>query len=85
MLAGLAAQTITVGVTQTLWAFGTTILVFAGLLLAAAVTVSTLSLDTLGSIRMAGPVVKRWSGYVLLIVGTWFIVLATIADPVLGR
>lgn len=83
MLAGLAAQTITVGATQTLWAFTTTIIVFAVLLVTASVVVSTVTVETSRTIRMTGPAVKCWSGYILLTVGAWFIFLALLSDPIL--
>ncbi len=84
MLAGLAAQTITVGATQTVWAFTTTIIVFAVLLVSASVLVSTASTQSLRPVRMTGPAVKRWSGYILLLVGAWFLLLAVLPGPVLG-
>lgn len=84
MLAGLAAQTLTVGVTQTLWAFATTAIIFALLLVTASVVVSTATVEALRPVRMTGPAVKRWGGYVLLAVGVWFMFLAVIPGPILG-
>ena len=84
MLAGLAAQTLTVGTTQTVWAFTTTAVVFATLLITASVVVSTVSVEALRPVRMTGPAVKRWSGYVLLALGVWFILLAVLPSPILG-
>jgi hypothetical protein len=33
---------------------------------------------------MTGHVVRRWSGYLLITVGMWFIVLAVLPSPILG-
>ena len=84
MLAGLAAQSLTVNTAQTVWAFATVAMVFAALLVAASVTVATATTEVLRPIRMSGSTVKRWSGFVLLFVGAWFIVLATLPSPILG-
>lgn len=84
MLAGLAAQTLTVGTTQTIWAFATTAVVFATLLITASVVVSTVSVETLRPVRMTGHAVKRWSGYVLIALGVWFVLLAILPGPILG-
>ncbi|MFQ5967929.1 MAG: hypothetical protein ACE5MI_10010 [Acidimicrobiia bacterium] len=72
------------GATQTAAAFTATTIVFALLLVAASVVVSTASSEALRPVRMTGPAVKRWSGYVLLAVGAWFIVLAALPSPILG-
>ncbi len=84
MLAGLAVQTLTVGATQTAWAFTTTTLVFSALLVTASVVVATISSEALQPVRMTGPAVKRWSGYVLLALGVWFVLLAVLPSPILG-
>ena len=84
MLASLAAQTLTVGAVRTLWAFAAAAVVFAALLITAAVVVSTVSSEALRPMRLAGPAVRRWGGYVLLIVGGWFVVLAVLPGPILG-
>jgi hypothetical protein len=84
LLAGLAAQSLTVNTAQTVWAFATVAVVFAALLVAASVTVATATTEVLRPIRMSGSTVKRWSGFVLLFVGAWFIVLATLPSPILG-
>lgn len=52
--------------------------------MAAAVVVSTVSIEVLRPMRLAGPAVRRWGGYVLLGVGTWFAVLAVLPGPILG-
>ncbi len=69
---------------QTVWAFATVAVVFAALLVTASVTVATATTEVLRPIRMSGSTVKRWSGLVLLFVGAWFIVLATLPSPILG-
>ena len=84
MLAGLAAQSLTVGTAQTIWAFTTVAVIFAVLLVAASVIVASATTEALRPIRMTGSTVKRWSGFVLLAVGAWFIVLATLPSPILG-
>ena len=84
MLAGLAVQSLTVGAPQTIWAFITVAVVFAALLIAASLSVALVTTEKLRPIRMAGPTVRRWSGIVLLIVGAWFVVLATLPTPILG-
>ncbi len=84
MLAGLAAQSITSGSTGVLWAFGTTAVVFSGLLVAASVGVGTLNSQVLQPIRMVGSAVKKWSGYVLVAVGIWFLFLVILRSPIIG-
>lgn len=83
MLAGLAAQTLTVDTAQVTAAFLTTAIVFATLLVAASIMVSVVSVELLTPIRMTGHTVKRWSGYLLVVVGIWFVALAVLSDPIL--
>ncbi len=66
---------------QTLAAFTVTGFVFTGLLTTAAVVVPKASDRFLNPVRMAGPTVKRWSGYLLVAVGIWFVSLAAIPSP----
>jgi hypothetical protein len=33
---------------------------------------------------MTGSAVKQWSGYMLLAVGAWFVLLAVVPNPILG-
>jgi len=73
-----------VGTPQTVWAFITVSVVFAGLLVAASLSVASITAETLRPIRMTGPTVRRWSGFILLIVGAWFVVLAALRTPILG-
>ncbi len=67
-----------------LWAFGTTALVFLSLLIVASVGVTTLRGRFLEPVRMVGSSVKKSSGYVLMAVGAWFIVLAASTSPTFG-
>ena len=84
MLAGLAAQTLVTGPSLTLWAFAVAAGVFAVLLIGASLAVSTTSPSTIASWRTTGPAVKRWSGHVLMAVGSWFLVLVLLPTPVIG-
>ncbi len=83
MLAGLAAQTLVVGPAQAIIAFAIAAVVFVALLVAASVAVSTISREALRPLRMTGPAVRRASGYLLIVVGIWFIVLAFLPNPIL--
>ncbi len=67
-----------------LWAFGTTAFVFLSLLVVASVGVTTLRSRFLEPIRMVGSSVKKSSGYVLMVVGVWFILLAASTSPTFG-
>ena len=67
-----------------LWAFATTALVFLSLLMVASVGVTTLRSRFLEPIRMVGSSVKKSSGYVLIVVGVWFILLAASTSPTFG-
>jgi hypothetical protein len=64
-------------------AFATTAVVFGALLITAAVVVSSVSTEALRPVRMTGTAVRRWSGYVLIAVGAWFVVLAVVPSPIL--
>ncbi len=79
MLAGLAAQTLTIGAIETAVAMATVALVFVALLVTASILATVATDASLRSLRMAGPAVKRWSGFVLVAVGAWFIALATLS------
>ena len=67
-----------------LWAFATTAVVFLSLLIVASVRVTTLTGRLLDPVRMVGSSVKKSSGYVLMAVGAWFIVLAASTSPTFG-
>ena len=72
------------GTAQAVSAFATAAIVFVVLLIAGSVVVSSLTTDALRPVRMSGHVVKRWSGYVLMAVGSWFLLLAVLPNPILG-
>lgn len=57
---------------------------FAILLVTASVVVSIASTEALRPVRMTGSAVKQWSGYMLLTVGAWFVLLAVVPNPILG-
>ena len=83
MLAGLAAHSLTVSTAQAIAAFATTAVIFVTLLITAAVVVSSVSAEALKPMRMTGTTVRRWSGYVLIAIGVWFVVLAVVPSPIL--
>lgn len=83
MLAGLAAQTLTIGAKQTFLAFATSAAIFVALIVSASVAVSFLTIEALKPVRTTGPAVKRWSGFVLMAVGLWFVILALVPGPIL--
>ena len=57
---------------------------FSALLITASIGVSVVSTDVLRPIRMTGHAVKKWSGYLLIVVGVWFVVLAVLPEPILA-
>lgn len=58
-------------------------MVFVGLLVVAAVAVPRLARGAVRPLRMAGPSVKRWSGWVMVVVGGWFFFIS-VAPQVIG-
>jgi len=84
LLVGLTAQSLTVGPSATVAAYTAAAAVFASLLIGASFTVTTVRSSALRPIKMAGPAVKRFSGFVLLAVGVWFTVLAFLPSPIIG-
>ena len=84
MLVGLTAQSLTVGPSATVIAFSLAAVIFVSLLVAASFIVSVGSGDALKPIRTSGPTVRRFSGYVLVAVGFWFVVLAFLPSPIIG-
>lgn len=50
------------------------------LVFAAAFMVASAEQRTLERIKAQAPTVKRWTGWILLAVGVWFITLAVFAD-----
>lgn len=81
MLAGLAAQSLTLGSGPAVLAIATSAVVFLLLLLFASVTVPLLTKEVRGPLRMIGPAVHRWGGYVMIVVGLWFLVLVFLPRP----
>ncbi|MDW3221080.1 MAG: hypothetical protein R8F63_20945 [Acidimicrobiales bacterium] len=50
------------------------------LILGAAVAVSISQVATVERLGAATPTIKRWGGWVLLIVGTWFVLLSIFSN-----
>ncbi|HEX6301234.1 MAG TPA: hypothetical protein VF148_12275 [Acidimicrobiia bacterium] len=57
---------------------------FSLLLVAGSLVVSSVQAEALRPVRMTGPAVRRWGGWVLVAVGVWFLVLAVLPRPLLG-
>lgn len=51
------------------------------LLFAAAVGVAVAQERLVERLRAGAPAVKHWGGYVLMVVGAWFLVLGVLAEP----
>jgi protein-S-isoprenylcysteine O-methyltransferase Ste14 len=81
LLAGLAAQSLTLGSGPAVLAIAGSAVVFLLLLLSASVAVPLLTAEMRGPLRMVGPAVRRWGGYVMMVVGLWFLVLAFLTRP----
>jgi len=64
--------------------FGLAAFVFVSLLIGASFTVNSVSSTALKPIRMSGGAVKTFSGYVLMVVGGWFLTLAFLSTPIIG-
>lgn len=45
-----------------------------------ALSLATAQERTVTAMQVGAPTVKRWGGRILVLVGTWFILLATFAD-----
>ncbi len=84
MLAGLAAPALTAGAAPALWAFAVMAAVFTGLLVSAASLVAKVTAAALHPLRLAGPAVRRWGGWLLVAIGGWFVLLASRTSPLLG-
>ncbi len=52
------------------------------LLMIASVVVTVTSDEWIRPARMVGGGVRRWSGFVLVAVGVWFLVLAILPSPI---
>jgi hypothetical protein len=75
-MAGLAIQALTLGgFAAALAAFVVTAAVLVGLLFAAALVIATAQQQTVERLRAGTPTVKRWGGWVLIVVGGWFVIL----------
>lgn len=61
-------------------AFVVASIVLVGLVFAAAFGVAGAQDQTLGKIRAQAPRVKKWGGWILTVVGFWFLLLAAFAD-----
>ena len=83
LLAGLATQSVTVGPGTTTWAFAAAIGVFTLLIAAASIGVGLAAGDSLRAVRMVGPSVRKWSGYILITLGAWFFLLAALPSPLI--
>lgn len=84
MLAGLAAQSLTVGPAQAAGGFAAAAAVFVVLLIIGSLGVSAMNTDVMRSARASGGAAKRWSGIVVTAVGLWFVVLAVLPSPIFG-
>lgn len=49
---------------------------FIALLVTAALIVPRVAIEAIRPLRMVGPAVKHWSGWVLVVVGGWFLLIA---------
>lgn len=61
-------------------AFVVASIVLVGLVFAAAFGVAGAQEQTIERIKAQAPRVKRWGGWILTVVGIWFLVLAVFAD-----
>jgi hypothetical protein len=68
------------GFTAAMVAFVNAALVIVVLMFFLAFTIATAQDRLLGAIRGQVSTVKRWSGWVLIAIGAWFIILAVFAD-----
>jgi hypothetical protein len=81
LLVGLTAHSLTAGGSATAAAFALAAGVFVSLLVVSSLIVSTLGTVVLKPVRTSGPTVKRFSGFVLLGIGIWFVALALAPTP----
>lgn len=54
--------------------------VLVGLVFAAAFSVAKAQDQTIQRIRTQAPTVKKWGGWIVTVVGVWFLILAAFAD-----
>lgn len=62
-------------------AFATAAAVIVVLAFAAAMVVAAAQERVAGGLAAAGPAMKRWGGWVLVLVGAWFVALGVFAGP----
>ena len=56
---------------------------FIVLIVVASVTVTLVSSEWIKPARMVGGGVRRWSGFVMIAVGVWFLLLAVLPSPII--
>lgn len=80
-MAGLASYSLAVGgFSAAFGAFVVAAIVLVALVFIAAFGVAKAQDQTIERIRAQAPRVKKWGGWVLVTVGTWFLALAVFAD-----
>ena len=80
-MAGLAGYALTVGgFAGAFTAFAVAALVLVGLVFASALAVGGVQESTIERLEVQAPIVKRWGGRVLVVLGVWFLALAVFAD-----
>lgn len=80
-MVGLASHAlISGGVLAALIAFAVAAVVIVVLMFTAAVTVAGAQEATVERFQTAAPAVKRWGGWLLVLVGAWFVILAVFAQ-----
>ncbi|MGH2663508.1 MAG: hypothetical protein ACRDH8_12065 [Actinomycetota bacterium] len=80
-MAGLAGQALAVGGTAAaVTAFAVAGLAIVLLASASALTVALAQERLGGRLEAAGPTMKRWGGWILVVVGGWFVALGVFAD-----
>lgn len=80
-MAGLAGFALTLGgFGAALTAFVVAATVMTGLVFAAAFAVAGAYQATMERIQARAPTVKKWGGYLLLLVGAWLLLLAIFVD-----
>jgi chromate transport protein ChrA len=80
-LAGLASEALTVGgFTGALAAFAVAVLAFVVVLFILAALIARAQERVVQGLQAGAPEVKRWGGYILLLIGAWFVILAIFAS-----
>lgn len=83
MLAGLAAQSLTVSLAATVGTVAFAAGTFLVLLIVASIAVTVASTEWIKPARMVGGGVRRWSGFALIAVGSWFLLLSILPTPII--